>query len=237
MDEFGSKICPNCCSPQLQASRFCDNCGNMFAAHAASGGDTFSETKTFMRRQVADTRPLFWAGIILVGTLSVFGFAQAGVFSGKFGGYISPAAGQSAQVALRGAPPKVAKPSAGIPEPAAENNSTVAANDPLLDLSDSVFDMEHESSADSSASKRRSTEKSSKTEPIRQRQLKTPDPTTDIAKQAVDERSSQPTDQISAKPALVTASTAKVYVRGPLGGCYYLTASGGKRYVDRSVCK
>jgi hypothetical protein len=34
-----------------------------------------------------------------------------------------------------------------------------------------------------------------------------------------------------------TRSTAgRVYIRGPRGGCYYISDSGSKVYVDRSVC-
>lgn len=31
-------------------------------------------------------------------------------------------------------------------------------------------------------------------------------------------------------------SSYRTYYRGPRGGCYYLTASGNKQYVDRSMC-
>ncbi|AQG78450.1 hypothetical protein AWR27_03305 [Spirosoma montaniterrae] len=30
---------------------------------------------------------------------------------------------------------------------------------------------------------------------------------------------------------------SRQYYRGPRGGCYYITASGRKQYVDRSLCK
>lgn len=32
------------------------------------------------------------------------------------------------------------------------------------------------------------------------------------------------------------ASSYRTYYRGPRGGCYYLTGSGRKQYVDRSMC-
>lgn len=32
------------------------------------------------------------------------------------------------------------------------------------------------------------------------------------------------------------SSTTRAYHRGPRGGCYTFTASGNKRYVDRSLC-
>ncbi|UHG92529.1 hypothetical protein [Spirosoma oryzicola] len=33
-----------------------------------------------------------------------------------------------------------------------------------------------------------------------------------------------------------SSSSSQYYIRGPRGGCYYLTASGRKQYVDRSMC-
>lgn len=33
-----------------------------------------------------------------------------------------------------------------------------------------------------------------------------------------------------------TQTTQRTYYRGPRGGCYYVSASGNKVYVDRSVC-
>ncbi|QDK80883.1 hypothetical protein EXU85_20610 [Spirosoma sp. KCTC 42546] len=41
----------------------------------------------------------------------------------------------------------------------------------------------------------------------------------------------------SKKTSLRRVSTSSnYYIRGPRGGCYYLTASGRKQYVDRSLC-
>ncbi|GAB3701178.1 hypothetical protein GCM10027592_29030 [Spirosoma flavus] len=34
----------------------------------------------------------------------------------------------------------------------------------------------------------------------------------------------------------VARTYSQYYIRGPRGGCYYLTASGRKQYVDRSLC-
>jgi hypothetical protein len=34
-----------------------------------------------------------------------------------------------------------------------------------------------------------------------------------------------------------SASGDKVYMLGPKGGCYYLTASGNKKYVDQKFCQ
>lgn len=33
-----------------------------------------------------------------------------------------------------------------------------------------------------------------------------------------------------------TQTTQRTYYRGPRGGCYYISKSGNKVYVDRSVC-
>ena len=30
--------------------------------------------------------------------------------------------------------------------------------------------------------------------------------------------------------------TGKAYILGPRGGCFFVTASGSKKYVDRSLC-
>lgn len=40
-------------------------------------------------------------------------------------------------------------------------------------------------------------------------------------------------------PASRTArsSTSRRYYMGPRGGCYYLTGSGNRQYVDRSYCR
>jgi hypothetical protein len=32
------------------------------------------------------------------------------------------------------------------------------------------------------------------------------------------------------------SSSGRVYIRGPRGGCYYISSSGSKVYVDRSMC-
>lgn len=42
----------------------------------------------------------------------------------------------------------------------------------------------------------------------------------------------------SAQPrATPRAQVARRYIRGPRGGCYYLTSRGSKVYVDRSMCR
>ena len=34
----------------------------------------------------------------------------------------------------------------------------------------------------------------------------------------------------------IRSNAGRVYIRGPRGGCYYVSSSGSKVYVDRSVC-
>ena len=43
------------------------------------------------------------------------------------------------------------------------------------------------------------------------------------------------TDIADTKPA-TKSPDAKTYTLGPRGGCFYVTASGSKKYVDRSMC-
>lgn len=44
------------------------------------------------------------------------------------------------------------------------------------------------------------------------------------------------TPRTSRSHARRSYSTYHVYIRGPRGGCYYITGSGNKQYVDRSLC-
>jgi hypothetical protein len=37
-------------------------------------------------------------------------------------------------------------------------------------------------------------------------------------------------------PQPTRSTVGRVYIRGPRGGCYYISGSGSKVYVDRSVC-
>lgn len=46
-----------------------------------------------------------------------------------------------------------------------------------------------------------------------------------------------PAGQAPAVPTRSTTKGDKTYVTGPKGGCYYVTGSGRKQYVDRSMCK
>jgi hypothetical protein len=47
---------------------------------------------------------------------------------------------------------------------------------------------------------------------------------------------SRPARVRSESPASTTPSSSRGYIRGPRGGCYYLSGSGRKVYVDRSLC-
>jgi len=38
-------------------------------------------------------------------------------------------------------------------------------------------------------------------------------------------------------PAPPAPTPGRTYIKGSRGGCYYLTASGKKTYVDHSYCK
>lgn len=222
MNAISSKICHECFSPQEPASRFCDNCGNRFVVEV-SGGDMFSETKTFMRQQVRETRPLFWASILVVGTLSVFGFAKAGVFDSTIS-TVAPLSSFQQKA----------------PDETAVKNEVVAAksensNDALIDAAGNVFDMTHQSDGVAPEPKPRSAERPAKTK-LKGEQALT---TTAIDAAPGDDLKVAFSEQPSAPKAKVSdeASAPKNYVRGPMGGCFYLTASGGKRYVDRSMCK
>jgi len=37
-------------------------------------------------------------------------------------------------------------------------------------------------------------------------------------------------------PAVEPVTASRDYIRGPRGGCYYISRSGNKQYVDRSLC-
>ena len=43
--------------------------------------------------------------------------------------------------------------------------------------------------------------------------------------------------QATANPPAQKIKDGKTYVTGPKGGCYYVTASGRKQYVDHSMCR
>jgi len=45
----------------------------------------------------------------------------------------------------------------------------------------------------------------------------------------------RPTETYSL-PQPTRSATERAYIRGPRGGCYYISGSGSKVYVDRSMC-
>jgi len=220
MNEISSKICHKCFSPQEPASRFCDNCGNRFVVEVGNG-DVFSETKTFMRQQVRETRPLFWASILVVGTLSVFGFAKAGVFDGPLSSVAPLAAFQS-------------KTTHDEIVPKHEINKSDTTGDALIDSAGNVFDMSHQSAGGAAEPKTRSAERPAKAK-LKNEQVATTAVTAEVPGDDLKVAFAEPAAP-KAKDSAESAA-AKNYVRGPMGGCFYLTASGGKRYVDRSMCK
>ena len=227
MENYSSKICTKCYSVQDPAARFCDNCGKAFAATAATDGNISIVTKTFLKRQVAETRPLFWLCIIIVGMLGVFGFAQAGL-------YLTGPAASSATVSQ--------KPVTLLAKDQAETSRTqtvpLAGEEPAkpndaLDLNESVFEMRNGGYDSARPAAHKRTLVSAKAKP-------------DTAKTTVAETTTaaQPAQvtEAAAKPAPIpekpadTVAVPKKYIRGPMGGCYYISPSGSKRYVDRGLC-
>ena len=170
--------------------------------------------------------PFFWLCIIIVGMLTVFGFAQAGMFRGGASGSAGAVTQHSVSLVSK------EQPSEQIPKTEA---AAPAASDTMLDLSNSVFEMSDSSPAAHAAAKRKpsrlpvkpTAEPTATTEPTEA--LASPAPAEPIVTKAPEEKE-------AAKPAENGTGTPKVYVRGPMGGCYYISASGSKRYVDRSLC-
>ena len=227
MEYHSTKICTKCFSAQDPHSRFCDNCGKAFEETAATDGNISVITKTFFKQQVRQTRPFFWLCIIIVGMLAVFGFAQAGIFRGGIPG--SAGAGIQQSVSLISQPTEQqVKTEAAVP----------AASDTMLDLNNSVFEMRDGASAPAthSAAKRKpaqpgvrtAAEVTMKPDTAAQLAAPAPNPVEPIVTKAPEIEAAKPSDNGSATP--------KAYIRGPMGGCYYISASGSKRYVDRSLC-
>jgi hypothetical protein len=228
MEQYSSKICNKCFSPQEPHARFCDHCGKRFASTAATDGNISINTKTFLKRQVAETRPFFWLCVIIVGMLGVFGFAQAGM-------YIAGSAGQSA--------PDTQTPSAfvsngpreAVPSQQTTEQATQAANDGLLDLNNSVFEMrDHENAAGTHvAAKPKPVARAQKTQTQAEEKTESVDTVTIPAWE-------QPDVPAAPKPTAVKPeendSAPRRYTRGPMGGCFYISASGSKHYVDRGMC-
>lgn len=222
MDIYSTKICQKCFSAQDPHSRFCDNCGKAFAETAATDGNISMITKTFIKRQVSETRPFFWLCIIIVGMLGVFGFAQAGVFRG--GTEPAPAATTQAPVTL------VSKEQ---PMVQSSTENAPAASDTMLDLNNSVFEMNESGQRSQTPAKRR-THLAAKptTEPA-----KTAEATSTNSAPAPPEPTvAKVPEKETAKPAENAAAGPRTYQKGPMGGCFYISASGSKRYVDRGMC-
>ena len=228
MNNYSSKICNKCFSPQEPHARFCDNCGKRFAATAATDGNISINTKTFLRRQVAETRPFFWLCVIIVGMLGVFGFAQAGMYIA--GSAVSTGADVEKPTAFVSKEPRETT----TPPQSAERASE-PTNDGLLDLNDSVFQMrDRENSTVSRAA--------AKTKPVVaavKSQTRTEAKTEAIDAVTVPAWEQPETPAIPkttvAKPE-ENDSTPRKYTRGPMGGCFYINASGSKHYVDRGMC-
>lgn len=227
MDHYSSKICTKCYSVQEPWSRFCDNCGKEFASTGEVDGNISITTQSFMKRQVAATRPLFWLCIIIVGMLAVFGFAQAGMFRSSIP---DPAASAPQKPGTRVSTDDSLK----INDPAAQS-----APIDSLDLNNSVFEMRDQAPTTHTPAKRALVSKSSK--PADEQAVKT-----DVAATIpATEPQTAPikTEVAPIKVPETTApepdhgvSAAKSYTRGPMGGCYYISTSGNKRYVDRGLC-
>lgn len=231
MENYSSKICTKCYSVQEPAARFCDNCGKAFAATAATDGNISIVTKTFLKRQVAETRPLFWLCIIIVGMLGVFGFAQAGL-------YLADAGTGAARVSQKPAS-LVSKDNAEQPrqQTVPMTREELAQPNDTLDLNESVFEMRARGPALTERAPRRKFSSPS----IKSLQNKDDAVETDpLAADAKPEAAAPKVETSAApKPADKPAdspSAVKKYIRGPMGGCYYISSSGSKRYVDRGLC-
>jgi hypothetical protein len=221
MDNHSSKICTKCYSAQEPHARFCDSCGKPFAATAATDGNISMITKTFIKRQVAETRPLFWLCIILVGMMTVFGFAQAGIFRSEPAG--------SAEAATQ-KPQALMTKDDGRQDLSEVSEKTVTPPTDTLDLNNSVFEMGERSATARNPIKRRTATVYEK--PVMR--VAKPDAATVTETKRTDLAANQ-----EIRPTVRIADAempTKKYTRGPMGGCYYISASGSKRYVDRGLC-
>jgi hypothetical protein len=228
MDNYSSKICTKCFSPQEPHARFCDSCGKQFAATAATDGNISINTKTFLKRQVAETRPFFWLCVIIVGMLGVFGFAQAGMYLAGSVGSNTPGAQKPAAFVSKESSESAI--SSQLPEQAAQ-----PTNDGLLDLNNSVFEMrDHENAPVPRVAVKR--------KPVLTNEK--PQPQAEVKNEAVDTVTvpvwEKPEVTAASKPSAAKSeendSTPRRYTRGPMGGCFYISASGSKHYVDRGMC-
>ena len=230
MENYSSKICTKCYSVQEPAAHFCDNCGKAFAATAATDGNISMVTKTFLKRQVSQTRPFFWLCVIIVGMLGVFGFAQAGMYLADPGTITAAVSQKPAAFASKDKADQERKPT--VPMTSEEMSKPTDA----LDLNDSVFEMrDGGGGAAVTAQKRKFVAQKPKSEPAK---TNTAEVSTAVVPEKSETIEAKPVDQPekpAEKPANAAAATKK-YVRGPMGGCYYISASGSKRYVDRGLC-
>jgi hypothetical protein len=49
-------------------------------------------------------------------------------------------------------------------------------------------------------------------------------------------RPDPPPPPTETKPQVKTSDNSRVFTLGPRGGCFYITAGGSKKYVDRGLC-
>jgi hypothetical protein len=223
MEYYSSKICKKCYSAQEPAARFCDNCGKPFMATAATDGNISIITKAFIKKQVAETRPLFWLCIIIVGLLAVFGFAQAGL-------YLIDPSPSGAEISR--------KPTTLMSKDTPEQPRTSPAStetqpsDALIDLNNSVFEM-----GDARTSQTQKQAKTRRHVTINARTTAQLPPAASESKEQTGKSDNAASDWTPpTEKAPEVKSAPKKYIRGPMGGCYYMTPSGSKHYVDRGLC-
>ena len=226
MEYYSTKICSKCFSAQEPHSRFCDNCGKAFEETAATDGSISVITKTFFKQQVRQTRPFFWLCIIIVGMLAVFGFAQAGMFRGGASGSAGSGIQQSVSF--------VSQPT---DQPAKTEAAVPAASDTMLDLNNSVFEMGDDAApASHSAAKRKTAQPVVKKTAETTASADTSEALAAAAPVPVEPTVTKAPEKEAAKPAETGSATPRAYQKGPMGGCFYISASGSKRYVDRGMC-
>jgi hypothetical protein len=231
MENYSSKICTKCYTPQEPVARYCDNCGKAFESTAATDGNISIVTKTFLKRQVAETRPLFWLCIIIVGMLGVFGFAQAGMYLTK----TDSAAAVVSQRPLNFVSNDTTRQAK--PQTVPMTSEEMAQPNDALDLNNSVFEMRDGTAGAPSPAghKRKFLSSKIKTETLKNTTAETPAVNAPEKVEVPAAKPEAPTEKTSEKTA-DPGTAPKKYIRGPMGGCYYISASGSKRYVDRGLC-
>ena len=228
MEFYSTKICTKCFSAQEPHSRFCDNCGKAFEETAATDGNISVITKTFFKQQVRQTRPFFWLCIIIVGMLAVFGFAQAGIFRGGASGSGGSATQQSVSLVSKDqTTEQTTKTEDAVP----------AANDTMLDLNNSVFEMRDDAAPTTHVvAKRKTAQPGLKKTAETATSAETTEALAVPAPVPVEPVVTKVAEKEPAKPAETGSATPRAYQKGPMGGCFYISASGSKRYVDRGMC-